>query len=47
MARIGIFYHFLHPDSVISSILFSELAVDLARRGWHVDGYCCNRGSVD
>ena len=45
MARIGIFYHFLHPDPVISSILFSELAVDLARRGWHVDGHCSNRGS--
>ncbi len=45
MARIAVFYHFLHPDPVISSILFSELSADLAERGWEVEGYCCNRTS--
>ena len=45
MPRIAIFYHFLHPDPVISSVLFSDLAADLQARGWQVDGYCSNRGS--
>ncbi len=45
MAKIAVFYHFLHPDPVISSVLFSELSADLAERGWEVEGYCCNRPS--
>jgi colanic acid biosynthesis glycosyl transferase WcaI len=45
MARISIFYHFLHPDPVVSSVHLSELCVGLADRGWEVRGYACNRGS--
>ena len=45
MARVAVFYHFLHPDPVVSSVHLSELCAGLAERGWQVDGYASNRGS--
>ncbi len=45
MARIWVFYHFLHPDPVVSSTHLSELCAGLAERGWEVEGYASNRGS--
>lgn len=42
-----VFYHYLHPDDVISSVLFSELCAGLAKRGWDVTAFPCNRGCRD
>ncbi len=44
MPQIFIFYHFLHPDDVVSAVHFSELATGLAERGWEVTAFPCNRG---
>lgn len=41
--RILLIYHFFHPDDVISSRLFSDLAEDLAKAGHKVTVYCSNR----
>ncbi len=38
-----VLYHFLYPDEVVSSVLFSELCAGLAVRGWRVVGCACNR----
>ena len=45
MPRIFVFYHFLHPDPVVSSVHFSELCESLAGHGWTVTGFAANRGS--
>ena len=45
MPSIFVFYHFLHPDTVVSSVHFSELCESLAERGWQVTGSASNRGS--
>jgi glycosyltransferase involved in cell wall biosynthesis len=39
-----IFYHYLYPDKVVSSIHLSDLCAGLAARGWRVTGVACNRG---
>ena len=44
MAEVFVFYHFLHPDDVVSAIHFSELATGLAECGWKVTVFPCNRG---
>ncbi|MBL8821827.1 MAG: glycosyltransferase family 4 protein [Planctomycetia bacterium] len=41
--RITILYHFFHPDNVVSAQLFSDLAVDLAAKGWQVEAVTSNR----
>lgn len=41
--RITILYHFFHPDDVVSAQLFSDLAVDLATKGWQVEALTSNR----
>jgi colanic acid biosynthesis glycosyl transferase WcaI len=38
-----VLYHFLYPDEVVSSALFSDLCAGLASRGWRVIGSACNR----
>jgi len=38
-----VLYHYLYPNEVVSSILFSELSAGLASRGWRVIGSACNR----
>jgi glycosyltransferase involved in cell wall biosynthesis len=38
-----VFYHYLHPDDVVSSVLFSELCAELVRRGWDVEARPGNR----
>jgi len=41
--KVLIFYHFLHPDDVVSAVLFTDLAVELAQRGWDVTAMPSNR----
>jgi colanic acid biosynthesis glycosyl transferase WcaI len=41
--KVLVFYHYLHPDDVVSSIQFSDLCVELVRRGWDVKAMPCNR----
>lgn len=38
-----VFYHYLHPDDVVSAVLISELCEELVRRGWDVKAMPCNR----
>ena len=38
-----VFYHYLHPDDVVSAVLFGELCRGLAERGWQVTARPCNR----
>jgi len=42
--RALVFYHYLHPDDVVSSLLFTELCAGLRERGWQVIAVSCNRG---
>lgn len=42
-----VFYHYLHPDDVVSSRHFTELCVGLQERGWQVTAVSCNRGCRD
>ncbi|MGO9336303.1 MAG: glycosyltransferase family 4 protein [Terracidiphilus sp.] len=42
-----VFYHYLYPDDVISSVHFSDLCQGLVERGWDVTGYCCTRSCRD
>lgn len=39
-----VFYHYLYPDKVVSSIHLTDLCTGLATRGWRVTGVACNRG---
>ncbi|HKD06966.1 MAG TPA: glycosyltransferase family 4 protein [Bryobacteraceae bacterium] len=38
-----VFYHYLYPDKVVSSIHLSDLCAGLASRGWKVTAVACNR----
>uniref|UniRef100_Q01XM6 Colanic acid biosynthesis glycosyl transferase, putative n=1 Tax=Solibacter usitatus (strain Ellin6076) TaxID=234267 RepID=Q01XM6_SOLUE len=42
-----VLYHYLYPDDVVSSVLFSDLCAGLTERGWKVVGSACNRGCRD
>src|SRR5690242_4922454 len=42
-----VFYHYLHPDDVVSAVLFTQLCTGLAERGWRVVGCSSNRGWED
>ena len=44
---VTLLYHFFHPDGVVSARLFSDLAADLARRGWPVEAWTSNRTIAD
>ena len=41
--RLTLLYHFFHPDDVVSARLYSELAAELAERGWDVVARPANR----
>lgn len=41
--RVTLLYHFFHPDDVVSATLYSELAAELAERGWEVVARPANR----
>lgn len=43
MRKVYVFSHYLHPDDVVSSVLFSELCAGLVCRGWDVTAFPCNR----
>jgi len=45
--RLLVCYHFFHPDDVVSARMFSDLAVEQARRGWDVTALACNRSWHD
>ena len=38
-----VFYHYYHPDDVVSAIHLSELCEELFQRGWKVTARPCNR----
>ena len=42
-----VFYQFLFPDDVVSSVLLSELCSGLVDRGWEVTAFPCARGFQD
>jgi colanic acid biosynthesis glycosyl transferase WcaI len=41
--RLLLFYHFFHPDDVVSARLYADLAEELQRRGWQVTVVTSNR----
>ena len=43
MPRLLLYYHFFHPDDVVSARMFSDLAVEQRRRGWQVEVVTSNR----
>jgi len=43
MPRALVFYHYLHPDDVVSAVHFTGLCVGLRERGWDVEAVGCNR----
>ncbi len=43
MPRLLLFYHFFHPDDVVSARLYSDLAEEQQRRGWEVTVVTSNR----
>jgi glycosyltransferase involved in cell wall biosynthesis len=45
--RLLVLYHFFHPDQVVSARIFSDLAEEQAKRGWHVTALTCNRSHAD
>jgi colanic acid biosynthesis glycosyl transferase WcaI len=45
--RLLVLYHFFHPDQVVSARIFSDFAVEQARRGWDVTALTCNRSHGD
>src|SRR5476651_809288 len=45
--RVGVLYHFFHPDDVVSARIFSDLCADLSRRGWEVTAWPCNLACHD
>jgi len=45
--RVFVFYHYLHPDDVVSAIHIDELCCGLAARGWQVTAFPANRGCRD
>jgi glycosyltransferase involved in cell wall biosynthesis len=45
--RLLVLYHFFHPDQVVSARIFSDFAVEQARRGWDVTALTCNRAHGD
>ncbi len=42
-----VLYQYFYPDDVVSSVLVTELAEGLARRGWDVTAMPCNRSWRD
>lgn len=38
-----VFYHYFHPDDVVSAVHLSQLCEELVRRGWNVTARPCNR----
>ncbi len=47
MPKTYLLYHFMHPDDVISALLFSDLASELVGEGWDVTALPCNRSYWD
>jgi hypothetical protein len=47
MPRVLIFYHYFHPDNVVSAQHLTELGEELRARGWEVMAMPCNRGCRD
>jgi colanic acid biosynthesis glycosyl transferase WcaI len=45
--RVTVFYHYFHPDDVVSARHFDGLCRGLADRGWDVLVQPCNRGCRD
>jgi colanic acid biosynthesis glycosyl transferase WcaI len=46
-SQVYIFYHYMPPDDVVSSVHFGDLCLGLAARGWKVSAYPSVRGCRD
>jgi colanic acid biosynthesis glycosyl transferase WcaI len=42
--RVAVLYHYFFPDDVVSARHYGEFCFELARRGWEVEAWPCNRG---
>src|SRR5213593_4128163 len=47
MPKALVFYHYCHPDDVVSAVLMAELCEALAGKGWDVTAMPCNRSCRD
>jgi colanic acid biosynthesis glycosyl transferase WcaI len=47
MPRVLVFYHYFHPDDVVSAQHFADLCRGLHAHGWDVTVMPCNRGCRD
>lgn len=47
MPRALVFYHYFHPDDVVSAQHYADLCKGLKERGWDVTVMPCNRGCRD
>ncbi len=45
--KLWLFYHYLHPDTVVSAVHMHQLCLGLSRHGWTVTGIAGNRGCRD
>ena len=45
--RALVFYHYFHPDDVVSARHYDDLCLELSRRGWQVEVRPSNRGYGD
>lgn len=47
MPKAYVFYHYFHPDDVVSSVHFTQLCTALVKSGWEITAFPCNRGCRD
>jgi len=47
MPRVLVFYHYFHPDDVVSAQHYADLCLGLREFGWNVTVMPCNRGCRD
>ena len=45
--KLLVLYHFFHPDQVVSARIFTDFAVEQARRGWNVTALTTVRAHGD
>jgi colanic acid biosynthesis glycosyl transferase WcaI len=47
MPQALVFYHYFHPDDVVSAVHMAELCQALAEKGWEITAMPCNRSCRD
>lgn len=43
MPKVTVFYHYFHPDDVVSAQIYADLCIGLQERGWDVTVMPCDR----